>query len=173
MPKPSENGSVERRKTLAFFPLPLSNGLTPAHDTGSRGSTVKLRKQRPASFFSGSSIAVFDGEGSGLSDQKRPPSPKLRTGKLAKSARPSSFFGSLKLTQASEDTLLRTTVSKDSWADDVKGTNAPAPGKVVLQNGEVQTTGGMFRKRKEYLVLTDKQLLRFKSQSRAAEAFPW
>jgi len=50
-----------------------------------------------------------------------------------------------------------------------------APGatnsKNVLHHGEVQTTSGMFRKKKEYLVLTDTHLIRFKSQSRASEAF--
>jgi hypothetical protein len=173
MPKPSGDGSAERRKSFAFFPLPLPNGLTAAHDAGPEASTGKLKKQRPASFFSASSLSVFDGDGSEGTGQKQPPSPNLRPGRLTKSARPSSIFGSWKLTPASEDTLLRPTPSKDSWTDEGKGASAPAPGKVVLHHGEVQTTGGMFRKRKEYLVLTDKQLLRFKSRSRAAEAFPW
>ncbi|KAI9786892.1 MAG: hypothetical protein M1839_005123 [Geoglossum umbratile] len=170
MLRSSETGSAGRRRSFAFFPLPLSNGLAAAGDAGPEGSTAKLKKQRPISCFSSSSIAIFDEEGSGLNDQTRSPSPRLRPGKLTKGARPSSIFGSLRL--ASEDALLRPVASKDSWADEGKGASVPAPGKVVLQHGEVQTTGGMFRKRKEYLVLTDKQLLRFKSQSRAAEAFP-
>jgi hypothetical protein len=130
-----------------------------------------VKKQRPVSFFSSSSIALFDGEGLKPSDEK-PPSPRLRPGKLTKSARPSSIFGSFRLAQASEDPLLHRTISKDSWVDEGKKAYASVPGMVALQHGEVQTSGGMFRKRKEYLVLTDKQLLRFKSQSRAAEAFP-
>ena len=172
MPKPLGNGSGERRKSFGFFTLPLSSGLTATHDAGPEASTGKLKKQRPASFLSASSVAVYDGEGSGPDDQKQPPSPRLWPGKLTKGSRPSSIFGSLKLTHSSEDAPLHPTASKDSCADEGKGTDAPAPGKVVLQHGEVQTTGGMFRKRKEYLVLTDKQLLRFKSQSRAAEVFP-
>ena len=36
----------------------------------------------------------------------------------------------------------------------------------VLYDGEVQTTSSLFRKKKEYLVLTDRHLVRFKSQSR-------
>ncbi len=45
-------------------------------------------------------------------------------------------------------------------------------GRTVRQHGEVQTTGGMFRKRSQYLVLTDTHLVRFKSQARALETFP-
>jgi hypothetical protein len=41
----------------------------------------------------------------------------------------------------------------------------------VLMHGEVQTSSSMFRKKKEYLVLTESQLMRFKSQQKAAEAF--
>ena len=42
----------------------------------------------------------------------------------------------------------------------------------VIHHGEVQTGGGMFRKRSQYLVLTNTHLLRFKSQAKAAEVFP-
>ena len=42
----------------------------------------------------------------------------------------------------------------------------------VLQHGEVQTSSSMFRKKKEYLVLTEKHLVRFKNQAKAIEAFP-
>lgn len=42
----------------------------------------------------------------------------------------------------------------------------------MLYSGEVQTTGGMFRKKSQYLVLTDTHLVRFKSQQRASEVFP-
>ncbi|KAH0535948.1 hypothetical protein FGG08_007144 [Glutinoglossum americanum] len=174
MPKASDSGSAERRKSFGFFPLSLSNSLAPVHDAGTEGSALKPKKQRPVSFFSSSSLTVFDGEGSKLNDEKQPPSPRLRPGRLTKGARPSSIFGSLRLTQASEDAhaLLHRTISKDSCVDEGKRADALVPERVVLQHGEVQTSGGLFRKRKEYLVLTDKQLLRFKSQSRATEAFP-
>ncbi|EZF66065.1 hypothetical protein H104_01850 [Trichophyton rubrum CBS 289.86] len=42
----------------------------------------------------------------------------------------------------------------------------------VLHHGEVQTAGAMWRKRSHYLVLTESHLVRFKSQSKAAEVFP-
>jgi hypothetical protein len=42
----------------------------------------------------------------------------------------------------------------------------------ILHHGEIQTTGGMWRKKSQYLVLTDTHLVRFKNQSKAADAFP-
>ncbi|KAH0566408.1 hypothetical protein GP486_000191 [Trichoglossum hirsutum] len=170
MPKLSDSGSAGRRKSFGFFPLPSS--LAPVPDADPEGSTPKLKKPRPVSFFASSSVAVLDGEGLRLDGEKQPPSPRLRPGRLTKSARSSTFFGSLRLSQAIEDAPLDRSISKDSWVDESKKTDTPVPERVVLQHGEVQTSGGMFRRRKEYLVLTDKQLLRFKSQSRATEAFP-
>jgi len=41
----------------------------------------------------------------------------------------------------------------------------------VLHHGEAQTGASVFRKRKEYLVLTDTHIMRFKSQQKASETF--
>ena len=38
-------------------------------------------------------------------------------------------------------------------------------------HGEVQTSAGVFRKKKEYLVLTETHLIRYKSQAKAADTF--
>ncbi len=46
-----------------------------------------------------------------------------------------------------------------------------APVRTVLLHGEVQTSAGMFRKKKEYLVLTETHIMRYKSQGKAADAF--
>lgn len=101
---------------------------------------------------------------------------KLRPRTLQKS-RPSSIFGSLgrkSLTQVGEDDADSTYGTPPSTSPEVEvqmqaGLSAS---RTVLFNGEVQTTSGMFRKKKEYLVLTETHLLRFKSQTRAREAFP-
>ncbi|KAK5166231.1 uncharacterized protein LTR77_008492 [Saxophila tyrrhenica] len=45
-----------------------------------------------------------------------------------------------------------------------------SPARNVLLHGDVQTSGGVFRKKKEYLVLTETHIIRFKSQSKAADA---
>ena len=42
----------------------------------------------------------------------------------------------------------------------------------VLHHGEAQIHMGMLRKRREYLVLTESQLVRFKNGAKAAESFP-
>lgn len=47
-----------------------------------------------------------------------------------------------------------------------------AYGTKVLNHGEIQTAGGVFRKKSAYFVLTETHLIRFKSQDRAADMFP-
>ena len=42
----------------------------------------------------------------------------------------------------------------------------------LLHHGEVQMAGSMFRKKGQYLVLTNAYLLRFKNQNQASEVFP-
>lgn len=49
---------------------------------------------------------------------------------------------------------------------------ADVVGCTVLHHGEIQSIGGMFRKRSQYLVLTETHLVRFKSQTGASEIFP-
>ncbi|KXT04875.1 hypothetical protein AC578_3468 [Pseudocercospora eumusae] len=53
----------------------------------------------------------------------------------------------------------------------LEATAGASASKAVLLHGEVQTSAGMFRKKKEYLVLTENYLLRYKSQTKAAENF--
>lgn len=104
-------------------------------------------------------------------------SPKVRPRTLQK-GRPSSIFGSMGKKNTfgfaedgeGSDGLVGTTTPESP--PDENATLIVAIGKSVLHHGEVQTTSGMFRKKKEYLVLTDTHLIRFKSQSRASDAFP-
>ncbi|KAJ5902504.1 hypothetical protein N7495_003032 [Penicillium taxi] len=42
----------------------------------------------------------------------------------------------------------------------------------ILHHGGIQTTGGIWRKKSHYLVLTDSHLIRFKNQAKAADTFP-
>jgi hypothetical protein len=64
------------------------------------------------------------------------------------------------------------TSAPDSPWEEGQAEPSTTPSKTVLYHGEVQTESGMFRKKKEYLVLTEAHLIRFKSQSRASETFP-
>ena len=115
----------------------------------------------------------------------RRPSLSMRASK-----RPPSVFESLKtsLTRGSSEDLLNlghsytnaeplsTTSSKApslvfDHVPDANGGVSPGPSRMVLLHGEVQTSAGMFRKKKEYLVLTEHALLRYKTQAKAAEHF--
>ncbi|KAF2868432.1 leucine rich repeat protein-like protein [Massariosphaeria phaeospora] len=84
----------------------------------------------------------------------------------------SSVFGSLRgqpLPDDDEEPLSATSTRtfSNNWPplDDV------SRNRQVLYHGEVQTSSSMFRKKKEYMVLTETHLMRFKSHHKAAEAF--
>ena len=146
-----------------------------------------LKKRRPATFLSSSPSS------SPTSADMPPSSPstplkrtdsqsslnrflhKSRPKSLQKSGRPSSIFGSIRnsfhSTHEDENGLTRTTSKTDSLYSTISNA-APNYGTAVLHHGEIQTTGGILRKKSQYFVLTDTHLVRFKSQSRASEFFP-
>jgi hypothetical protein len=102
-----------------------------------------------------------------------PQSPLSKPSTLQKS-RPNSVFGSLGRKSAN---LLQEKPSEIVDAIPIDGDQAVEAGrnsgsKTVLHHGEVQTTSGLFRKKKEYLVLTDTHLIRYKNQSKASDSFP-
>jgi len=96
-------------------------------------------------------------EGTGRYDDGESASLHARPRTLQKQkGRPSSIFGS-----RGKRSLQNINNSKPpSISEDMPEMST------VLYDGEVQTTSSMFRKKKEYLVLTDRHLVRFKSQSR-------
>ncbi|MCJ1476833.1 hypothetical protein MMC13_005502 [Lambiella insularis] len=113
-----------------------------------------------------SSPQSFDGSSS--------PVPLSRPRTLQKVSRPSSLFGSfrsLHSLQDEDEKLIRTQSTPPSSSEDAL-TYFDVRNMSVLHHGEVQSGGGMFRKKNTYLVLTNSHLLRFKSQARAFEAFP-
>ena len=85
-----------------------------------------------------------------------------------------SVFGSLRSLQSLEDDDNKSVGrSKNSSENDEDASSARnLIGTMVLHHGEVQTTGGMWRKKSQFLVLTNTHLVRFKNQRKAAEAFP-
>ena len=100
---------------------------------------------------------------------------KSRPKSLQKSGRPSSIFGSIRnsfhSTYEDENGLARTTSKSDSVHSTISNT-PPNYGTTVLHHGEIQTTGGILRKKSQYFVLTDTHLVRFKSQGGASDIFP-
>ncbi|KAF7507044.1 hypothetical protein GJ744_010972 [Endocarpon pusillum] len=184
---------MRRRKSLSIFrpTLPtVSTGSSDESSTGGGngggggggggGSILRKKGGRPLSIFASRSTPsspsfpnydVANFEKVGLSE-----SPKLRTRTLHKGSR-ASVFGSLRSLRSSEDDdVLTKTESKASSTNeenDLQGSlQAGLFGSSVLHHGEVQTMGGMFRKRSHYLVLTETHLLRFKGQTKAAEMYP-
>ena len=104
--------------------------------------------------------------------------PSLKIGSIKRP--PSSVFGSLKSSvRSSSDEksgdatgdMISTPSSATSFGFGDGNMDGQTPSRTVLLHGEVQTSAGMFRKKKEYLVLTETHVIRYKSQVRAAETF--
>ena len=166
-----------RRKSLSIF-RPSLTSLTPISDMvpeSAPPATMK-RQRRPSSFFtpsrstSPSSPTLERTNSANSLGSGRPPSPKSRPRTLQKAARPSSIFGSfrsLHSVQDDDDSLVRMNSKHSSLGEDITG-YLDVANMSVLHHGEVQTTGGVFRKKKEYVVLTNSHLVRFKNQSKAS-----
>ena len=137
-----------------------------------------LRKRRSASIRTTLSAA---GTSSLLPDPNddandRHSSPTLRSPALRSTGkRASSVFGSLKGPRTPDEheisidtAFSRSRTLSNSWTPP----DEPPAARQPLLHGEVQTSSSVFRKKKEYLVLTETHLMRFKSYHKAAEAFP-
>lgn len=190
-----------RRKSLSVFGSSgsdspqLKSVNVPSHDRSSSDGTSSIPKpnRRNSSFLPGRNASL---QSTGSSTVARPntadaeaigstgSSPagsvdiaKLRTRSFHKGRR-TSVFGSLRSMHSLEDDEKPAIGfrSKGSSGDeeDPGGVSSTKNllGRVVLHHGEVQTTGGMWRKKSHYLVLTDTHLVRLKNQGKAAEIFP-
>lgn len=178
---------MRRRKSLSIFRPSLPTVSTGSSDesssgrgSGGGGGATRKKASRPLSIFASrstpSSPSIPSYDGANFENIGSFESPKLRSRALQKGNR-NSVFGSLKSLRSSEDDdRLTKTPSRASSANEEidlpVGTQADLLGQSVLHHGEVQTTGGMFRKRSHYLVLTESYLLRFKGQAKAAEMYP-
>ncbi|KAL1302512.1 hypothetical protein AAFC00_002899 [Neodothiora populina] len=85
----------------------------------------------------------------------------------------SSVFGSLRSTRSNVDDdlplgLTHSNAHSTTRPDVLDPTLNRS--RLVLHHGEVQTSSSMFRKKKEYLALTETHIIRYKSQSKAAES---
>lgn len=89
----------------------------------------------------------------------------------------SSAFGSKSSGRSSSDEIFSETTGEPLSSTSTASSFNPndfdgmIPTRTVVLHGEVQTSAGMFRKKKEYLVLTEAHILRYKSQTKAADAF--
>jgi len=167
------------RSSLGALPLLNTNVANESEDIKDNERKERKKQSKRNSFFvlgsSTNSNLGLDGYMS-TGKNSRPSSPKtqLRPRTLQK-GRPTSIFGSLgrksfnNTDEGESDNIAGSPNTPPTEDGHISGTSFS---KAVLYHGEVQTTSGMFRKKKEYLVLTDTHLVRFKSQSRASEIFP-
>ncbi|KAI9822278.1 MAG: hypothetical protein M1832_003101 [Thelocarpon impressellum] len=164
MTKPDDpDGERRRRRSTGLDARTPLQALTPIHSEGQGEPSQRLKKRRPLSFL-----------GSSQASDPREESRQPDGAKAGRRSRPPSIFGSLRSRHsgADVDEPPPSPYPKDGSVDDDVGGATCSPSRVVRHHGEVQTTGGMFRKKREYLVLTDRHLVRFKNRAKASEVFP-
>ncbi|KAJ5099206.1 hypothetical protein N7532_006207 [Penicillium argentinense] len=187
----------ERRKSFGMFspssttsapPLrPSLHDRTPSDDTFTRDKKTRRnsgffgRSQSPNRWSTGPN--VFRRPGTANSEvaawsaaMNSAPTPTLevpRPRRKSLQKKRTSVFGSLKsLHSLEDDDPLSASVGS---VGDEQGVISPRNGiwsSAILHHGEIQSTGGMWRKKSQYLVLTDSHIVRFKNQAKAADAFP-
>ncbi|KAL5121759.1 hypothetical protein ACEQ8H_000446 [Pleosporales sp. CAS-2024a] len=168
--------SRDRRKSIfGRSGLTALTGLQSSSSKDASQPSSLLRKRRTASFMSTLSDFSQSGEpqpldGAALAESTASASPKP-TQPRASLRRASSVFGSIRSSRLlDDDDFLSATSTRTSGFGEYLSEDTRV-GR-VLHYGEVQTSSSMFRKKKEFLVLTEQHLIRFKTQSKAAEAFP-
>lgn len=140
-----------------------------------------LRKRRAASLLTNLSTSApsphladdnaLDPQAFGQSPTLQSPASPASRGSGKRASSVFTSFKGLRLDDNDETTpspVSRARTLSINWtqSDDLQGDRQP------WLHGEVQTSSSMFRKKKEYLVLTDTHLIRFKNYQKAAEAFP-
>ena len=167
-----------RRKSFGFFSRPTilqelsdsTTNTTPrSYQNIMDSSEFRAPRNRPKSLMFGPGSGGITQE---LSATISLPSPRGKV--LTKGPRPKSVFGSFGSLKPKEVNFV--TISSESSGSSSAASchendaeNVPEPSTAILHHGEALTTGGLLRRRKEYLVLTTKELRRYKSQQKAWE----
>ncbi|KAI9040934.1 uncharacterized protein KD926_007608 [Aspergillus affinis] len=178
-------GKKERRKSLSVFSPSVNSSLSgpPAHDRSpSDDANVLKKKPRRNSGFFGRNASPPRNPGSrrpGTADSEATcvafnamPPPEARPRRKSMQKKRASVFGSLRSLHSLDDDDRSIGRSKGSSVDDDDADQRQGIGSIILHHGEIQTTGGMWRKKSQYLVLTDTHLVRFKNQAKAADMYP-
>lgn len=166
----------KRRSIFGRGGLSALTGLQTTNTKDESQPANLLRKRRTASFMSTLSDVSQYGEkqsidGTTITESPAPGTPRSTMSRDSLK-RASSVFGSIRGYKLPDDdeplsaTSTRTSAGFGGYLSEDMRLGQ------VLHYGEVQTSSSMFRKKKEFLVLTEKYLIRYKSQSKAAEAFP-
>ncbi|KAH8431278.1 uncharacterized protein LDX57_008940 [Aspergillus melleus] len=155
----------------------------PAHDRSpSDDANVLKKKPRRNSGFFGRNASpprnsglrrpgTADSESTCVASMAMPP-PEARPRRKSMQKKRASVFGSLRSLHSLDDDDRSIGRSKGSSVDDEDADQRQGIGSIILHHGEIQTTGGMWRKKSQYLVLTDTHLVRFKNQAKAADMYP-
>ncbi|KAL2855492.1 hypothetical protein BJY01DRAFT_2834 [Aspergillus pseudoustus] len=173
-------GKRERRKSLGAFgplsttanpgPIPLDRSTT--HDA----NVLRKRQRRNSGFFGGRNPSPVRAPAGHRGPGTENPTPRVaslptiaidgpRSRRKSLQKRRTSVFGSLRSLNSLDDDE----PGRNSGDGDDAGNGV---GSIILHHGEIQITGGMWRKKSQYLVLTDTHLVRFKSLNKATDMFP-
>lgn len=179
MQKSSSNSS--RRKSFFGGALSLNplSALTPIHDPAENAKEKPqpktLQKRRASSFLDVSRTSSPFG-----SDAHSPSSPALspapspidtRGSRIRNPPRIASWVSARSASDDLDDEPLSAVSSKAPSVNWGEFHEAGLRSRKVLLHGEVQTSSTLFRRKKEYLVLTETHIVRFKNQQKAAETF--
>ncbi|KAH0609888.1 uncharacterized protein H6S33_012434 [Morchella sextelata] len=170
----SHDGALSaRRKSFGFFTRPtMLPEIEPASTWSSRDHVIK---QRPKSAFFSNGAGDYQEYttvvSSNLGTHARP-----RVLTKSPAQRPKSMFGSLRSRDRDPGSPvigMHFESSGSSSIDSSQSDNVPISpsNKFVVYSGEVISTGGLLRRKKEFMVLTNEELLRYKSEHKASEAF--
>ena len=160
----SHDANSARRKSFAFFSRPNNS---PETDTGTWPVKELITKQRPKSAF-------FTTGGTGYEEVATVVWTNIgsRPRVLTKTPgqRPRSMFAPLR---GRDPGSPQAESSGSSSIDSSQSDNMQPlhPSRVIIHSGEVVASGGLLRRKKEFMVLTSDELLRYKSESKASEAF--
>jgi hypothetical protein len=164
-------------KRRSFFGRSSFGALSGHQNSQDDEPATLLRKRRTASFrttFSTASTQPGDDESLSGGPVDSPASPKTTFSRTSQS-RSSSVLGSLRglrlQEEGPEEPQPLSAASTRSFSGHWPVLDDSLRNNLVLRHGEVQTSSSMFRKKKEYLVLTETHLMRFKSHQKAADAF--
>lgn len=177
----SAYGSWGRRKSglFALSTLTPFNNNNDHDDNAKSPRTLKKQKKRlsVSNALDHPDIPRASNESLSKLSSQGSPNPRRPSLKTSSSKRPPSMFGSLKPSRTNTDFSLEsvgaplsaTSTTAASVHSNDASMDALPLARNVLMHGEVQTSAGMFRKKKEYLVLTEHSMTRYKSQAKASE----
>jgi hypothetical protein len=154
------NGNSGRRKSFAFFTRPSVFSEPEGSTWPSKDDSTQFNTRPKSTLLFGGN--VFTGVSAVM------PSKKVLT--KSPGQRPKSMFGPLMSREPASPTVMSSgSSSLGSSNSDARQAVLPF-NTTIIHSGEVVTGGGLLRKKKEYMVLTNRELLRYKSEHHAYEA---